>query len=115
MNKEELKIANKEIHKKAGDVAEIGIKLLFARLNPFCSMEKYNLIIHNYIKAINPHQGEFVGTKEELIQILDMMKWQHDKFADTKSEIKYVMAEFPELQTHNGFIYHYISEKRKSK
>lgn len=112
MDKEELKIARKEVHKKAGNVAQIGIRLLFARMNPLCSLEKYNSILHTYIKEINPREGKFVGTKEELIQILDMMKWHNKGYYTVKAETTFVLSQFPELSLHESMIAEYIKNKR---
>lgn len=112
MDKEELKIARKEVHEKAGNVAQIGIRLLFARMNPFYSLEKYNSIIRAYIKEINPRDGKFVGTKEELIQILDMMKWKHRQFDSSREETNYVLKQFPELSLHDHLIFDYINSKK---
>jgi hypothetical protein len=112
MNKTEIKQARKVVHEKAGKIATIGIKLLFARYSPFCSLDKYNSILHAYIKEINPREGNFVGTTEELIQILDMMKWKHKHFATARAETVYVLGRFPELKLHDNLIYDYIRSKR---
>ena len=115
MNKKEMIEARIEARKKekevSGKLASIGIKLLIARIT-FASLDKYNSILHAYIKEINPREGKFVGSKEELFQILDMMKWNHKKFATTKEETKFVLGQFPELELHESLISNYISNRR---
>jgi hypothetical protein len=115
MNKKETiefrKAARAKEKEISGKLATIGIKLLIARFT-FVSLEKYNSILHIYIKEINPREGKFVGTKEELFQILDMMKWKHKKFATTRAETAYVLGQFPELSLHESLIYSYISNRR---
>ena len=114
MKKEEIRArieARKFEKVTASKLATIGIKLLMARLT-FASLEKYNAILHIYIKEINPREGKFVGTTEELFQILDMMKWNHRNFATARSETAYVLIQFPELNLHENLIYDYIKSKR---
>jgi hypothetical protein len=116
MNKQEIietrKAARAKEKEISSKIATIGIGLFLARLNPFCSLEKYNFILHNYIKEINPREGKFVGTKEELFQILDMMKWNHKNFDTIKAEIVFVLLQFPELSLHETLIAEYIKNKR---
>ena len=115
MNKKEMIEARIEARKKekevSGKLASIGIKLLIARIT-FASLDKYNSILHAYIKEINPREGKFVGSKEELFQILDMMKWNHKKFANSKAETTYVLGQFPELSLHENLIQNFISNRR---
>ena len=115
MNKQEIIEARKATRAKEKEIssklATIGIKLLIARLT-FASLEKYNSILHNYIKEINPREGKFVGTKEELFQILDMMKWNHKNFDTVKAETVFVLLQFPELSLHETLIAGYIKNKR---
>ena len=115
MNKEVLKArieARKKEKEVSGKLASIGIKLLIARIT-FASLDKYNSILHAYIKEINPREGKFVGSKEELFQILDMMRWNHKKFASAKKESEFVVAQFPEISGHKTFIEKYIVTKLK--
>ena len=105
MNKDELKQAQKEVHVKAGNLAQIGIRLLGARYNPLVSLEKYNGILHLYIKEANPK------TSEELTELLNMMRWNHKKFASAKKEAEFVIEQFPEISSHKTFIEKYIVAK----
>ena len=107
MNKDELKQAQKEVHVKAGNLAQIGIRLLGARYNPLVSLEKYNELLHLYIKEANPK------TSKELTELLDMMRWNHKKFASAKKEAEFVVEQFPEISGHKTFIEKYIVAKLK--
>jgi hypothetical protein len=115
MTKQEIIEARKEARAKEKEVsskiAMIGIRLLIARLT-FASLDRYNSILHTYIKEINPREGKFVGTREELFQILDMMKWNHKKFPTAKAETRFVLEQFPELELHESQIFYYINNKR---
>ena len=114
MNKEVLKArieARKKEKEVSSKIASLGIKLLIARLT-FASLDRYNSILHAYIKEINPREGKFVGTNEELFQILDMMKWNHKKFANSNTETAFVLKQFPELSLHESLIHNFISNRR---
>ena len=115
MNKQEMVEARKVVRAKekeiSSKIATIGIKLLIARFT-FASLDRYNSILHTYIKEINLREGKFVGTKEELLQILEMMKWNHKKFETSRAETTYVLGQFPELNLHEQLIFDYINSKR---
>ena len=114
MNKEVLKArieARKKEKEVSGKLASIGIKLLIARIT-FASLDKYNSILHAYIKEINPREGKFVGTTEQTTEVLEMMRWNHKKFANSKAETTYVLGQFPELSLHENLIQNFISNRR---
>lgn len=102
--------ASPELRKEAGDTAMIGIKLLFARYNPFVSREQYN----NIVKQLITHQRM---TAEELFQTLEVMRWSKgysQKFENTKKQVNSLFGEFPELSNHESFVTEYVKLKRKS-
>ena len=115
MNKKEMIEARIEARKKekevSGKLASIGIKLLIARIT-FASLDKYNSILHAYIKEINPREGKFVGTTEQTTEDLEMMRWNHKHFDTVKAETAFVLLQFPELSLHETLVTEYIKSKR---
>jgi len=112
MNKEEIKQAQQEVRKKAGVIAQIAIRIFFAKLNPLVPSKDFNSLIHLYLKEINPKEGKFVGTSDQVRETLEMMRWSHKKFATARLETSYILKEFPELSLHEKLIYEYIKSKR---
>ena len=112
MNKEEIKQAKLEVRKKAGVIAQIAIRIFFAKLNPLVSLKDFNSLIHLYLKEINPREGKFVGSIEQIQETLDMMRWNHKSYDTAKAETVFVLSEFPELSLHESFIQKYITTKR---
>lgn len=112
LNKEEIKQAKQEVKKKAGVIAQIAIRILFAKKNPLVPLKDFNSLIHLYLKEINPREGKFVGTHEQVTETLEMMRWNHKSFDTTNAETVFVLSEFPELSLHESFIQKYITTKR---
>jgi hypothetical protein len=112
MNKEEIKTAQTEVRKKAGVIAQIAIRIFFSKMNPLVPLKDFNSLIHLYLKEINPKEGKFVGTNEQLKETFEMMRWNHKRFDNAKAETVYILAEFPELSLHESLIYEYIKSKR---
>jgi len=112
MNKDETAKAKEEVRQKAGKIAQIAIRIFFARLNPLVPLKDFNSLIHLYLKEINPVKGKFVGTTEQVNETLEMMRWNHKKFVNIKQEVDYVLKEFPELSLHGKLVYEYIKSKR---
>ena len=112
MNKEEIKQAKQEVKKKAGVIAQIAIRIFFAKLNPLVPPKDFNSLIHLYLKEINPREGKFVGTHEQVTETLEMMRWNHKRFDNAKAETVYILSEFSELSLHESLIHDYIKSKR---
>ena len=106
------KEAKKAVRHESSKIAFIGFKLLFTKLNPLVSLKNYNKYLHQYIAEINPNKGTFIGTTEQLTQLLEMMRWHHKKFESPKDETLFVLQQFPELKAHASFVLNYIKEKK---
>lgn len=106
-----------EVRKESGNVAMIGIKLLFARYNPFVSRESYNKLVHELMSRenISRDKSVFNASSEQIYQILEVMRWfkkSSKKFKNSKDEADDALKQFPELSTHRTYITEYIKIKR---
>ena len=108
----------KEARKEAGDVAMTGIKLLFARYNPFVSNESYDELIRKLMRQLNTSRDDnsFNAPSEQFTQVVEAMRWSkgHSKvFKTLKDEVNNVLERFPELSLHRNLLALCIRRKRK--
>lgn len=115
LSKKDIELAKalkKEVRYESSKLAFMGFKLLLTRNNPLVSLRNYNKYLRQYIAEINPNKNTFVGTTEQLVQLLEMMRWSHKKFTTAKAETDFVLQQFPELRLHESLILNYIKSKK---
>ena len=107
VGKKEQKKKDKTI---AGGVIGLTIPLLFARINPFISVEKYYRKMAEVTESL---AGEFAGYIPQLTQSLKYSRSYSKKFRNTEKEAQNIIKIIPRFRQYYSLIYDDVKNHRQ--